>query len=78
MHDYFFLSECERMKIYIHDIKTEENRKYCSSVYVDLIKKDINDGMFEVAKWVINSLLERNMVIHLDTIKCYNFYNNKL
>ena len=63
--------------IYLADA-TEENRKYCSSVYVDLIKKDINDGMFEVAKWVINSLLERNMVIHLDTIKCYNFYNNKL
>ena len=63
--------------IYLADA-TEENRKSCSSVYVDLIKKDINDGMFEVAKWVINSLLERNMVIHLDTIKCYNFYNNKL
>ena len=63
--------------IYLADA-TEENRKYCSSFYVDLIKKDIDDGMFEVAKWVINSLLERNMVIHLDTIKCYNFYNNKL
>ena len=63
--------------IYLADA-TEENRKYCSYFYVDLIKKDIDDGMFEVAKWVINSLLERNMVIHLDTIKCYNFYNNKL
>ena len=63
--------------IYLADA-TEENRKYCSSVYVDLIKKDINDGMFEVAKWVINSLLERNMVIHLDTIRCYNFYNKNL
>ena len=32
-------------------------------------------GMLEVSKWVANNLLERNMVIHLDTIKCYNFYN---
>ncbi len=63
--------------IYLADA-TEENRKYCSSFYVDLIKKDIDDGMFEVAKWVINSLLERNMVIHLDTIRCYNFYNKNL
>ena len=63
--------------IYLADA-TEENRKYCSYFYVDLIKKDIDDGMFEVAKWVINSLLERNMVIHLDTIRCYNFYNKNL
>lgn len=63
--------------IYLADA-TEGNRKYCSSFYVDLIKKDIDDGMFEVAKWVINSLLERNMVIHLDTIRCYNFYNKNL
>ena len=60
--------------IYLADA-TEENRKYCSSYYVDIIKKDIDMGMLEVSKWVTNNLLERNMVIHLDTIKCYNFYN---
>lgn len=60
--------------IYLADA-TEENRKYCSSIYVETIKEDINKGMFEVSKWVTNSLLERNMVIHLDTIKCYNYYN---
>ena len=64
--------------IYLADA-TEENRKYCSNKYVDIIKKDINQGMVEVCKWVINKLIEENKVVHLDSIECYNYYTkNKM
>ena len=59
--------------IYLADA-TEENRKYNSLYYVDTIKENIDKGMVEVSKWVINHLLERGEVIHLDSIKCYNYY----
>ncbi len=62
--------------IYLADA-TEENRKYCSNYYVDIIKKDIDKGIIEVSKWVINNLLENNKLIHLDSIKCYNYYIKK-
>jgi len=55
---------------------TEPGRNYCSTYYVDLVKKDIDQGVFEICKWVSERLLERNEVVHLDTIKCYNYYNN--
>lgn len=59
--------------IYLADA-TEENRKYCSSNYVDTIKKDIDQGIIDICKWVINRLLETDEIIHLDSIKCYNYY----
>ncbi len=62
--------------IYLADA-TEENRKYNYNEYVDIIKKDINQGMVEVCKWVINKLIEDNKVVHLDSIKCYNYYIKK-
>ena len=62
--------------IYLADA-TEENREYCSSAYVDIIKNDIDNGMVEICKWVIGHLLENNKVIHLDSIKCYNYYSIK-
>ena len=63
--------------IYIADA-TEEGRRECSKFeYVDLIKKDIDKGMVEISKWVINKLLNNNKVIHPDTINCYNFYNKQ-
>lgn len=61
--------------IYLAD-STEENRKYCLLQYVDIIKDDINRGMVEVSKGVICKLLENNELIHLDTIKCYNYYSD--
>lgn len=60
--------------IYLADA-TEENRKYCSSNYVDTIKDDIDQGIIEICKWVINRLLETNEIIYLDSIRCYNYYN---
>lgn len=62
--------------IYLADA-TEENRKYCSSHYVEIIKEDIDEGIIEICKWVINRILENNNLVHLDSIKCYNYYTNK-
>ncbi|MBQ9659546.1 MAG: bis(5'-nucleosyl)-tetraphosphatase (symmetrical) YqeK [Clostridia bacterium] len=62
--------------IYLADA-TEENRKYCYEPYVELIKNDIDKGMCEVSKWVIGNLLDRNEIIHLDTVKCYNYYKTR-
>ena len=63
--------------IYLADA-TEENRNYNKDPYVAIIKKDIDEGMVEVSKWVINNLIEKKRVIHLNTIKCYNYYTNKI
>ena len=60
--------------IYLADA-TEEGREYCSANFVDIIKEDIDKGMFEISKWSLTYLLNNNAIIHPDTIKCYNFYN---
>lgn len=63
--------------IYLADA-TEEGRTYCSTHFIDIVKENIDKGMVEMSKWVINRLLERNELIHLDTIKCYNYYNYRI
>ena len=64
--------------IYLADA-TDGNRKYESiDYYVGIVKEDIDKGMVEVSKWVINHLLENDKVIHLDSIKCYNYYAQKV
>jgi len=63
--------------IYLADA-TDENRKYESSYYVNVIEDDIDKGMVEVSKWVINHLLEIESSIHIDSIKCYNYYVDKI
>ena len=62
--------------IYLADA-TEDSRSYNKEPYVNIIKENIDIGMCEVCKWVINHLMERKSVIHLDTIKCYNYYTKK-
>jgi predicted HD superfamily hydrolase involved in NAD metabolism len=60
--------------IYLADA-TEPGRTYFNlQYYVDLVKKDIDRAMFEVAKWTIQDLSEKEGIIHLDTVRCYNFY----
>lgn len=60
--------------IYLADA-TEPGRTYFElQYYVDLIKKDIDRGLFEVAKWTIGNITAREGILHLDTVKCYNFY----
>ena len=63
--------------IYLADA-TDENRQYESDFYVNTIKENIDKGMVEVSKWVINHLLEKNRPIHMDSISCYNYYLNKI
>ncbi len=63
--------------IYLADA-TEPGRTYFSlEYYVNLIKNDIDRGMFEVTKWSIEDITSKEIKIHLDTIRCYNFYNKK-
>ena len=63
--------------IYLADA-TEESRGYDDlDWYVDLIKKDIDKGVMEVSKWIINNLLDNNRLIHVNGIKCYNYYMEK-
>ena len=63
--------------IYLADA-TEEGRNYSDiSYYVDICKSDIDRGVFEVAKWCINNLLERGSFIHLNGVRCYNYYLNR-
>lgn len=62
--------------IYLADA-TDLNRNYDDmDYYVNTIKDNINIGMREVSKWVINDLLQKNKIIHLDSLRCYNFYAN--
>lgn len=63
--------------VYLADATEEGRKEYIVSEYVDLINKDIDKGMVEISKWVMNKLLKNNKVIHLDTIKCYNYYNKQ-
>ena len=52
----------------------EEDNDLSLQEVVNLIKADIDDGMFYVLKWNLESLLKRNLLIHLDSINAYNFY----
>ena len=61
--------------IYLADATEEGRDEYKVSEYVDIIKEEIDKGMVEISKRVINKLLNNNKVIHLDTIRCYNYYN---
>ncbi|MEE3344188.1 MAG: bis(5'-nucleosyl)-tetraphosphatase (symmetrical) YqeK [Bacilli bacterium] len=60
--------------IYLADA-TEKSRGYSDmDWYVNIIKEDIDRGMVEVSKWVIESLLKNNKQIHNSSIECYNYY----
>ena len=62
--------------IYLADA-TDPNRNYEDmDYYVDTIKNNIDIGMREVSKWVVSHLLENNNIVHLDSVRCYNFYTN--
>ena len=46
--------------VYLADATEEGRKEYIVSEYVDLINKDIDKGMVEISKWVINKLLNNN------------------
>ena len=57
---------------------TEENRKYKElGMLVDMIKKDIDEGMLYTLKWTFNDITNKNFLIHLDSVKAYNFLVKK-
>ena len=63
--------------IYLADA-TDANRNYDDiEYYVDLIKRDIDQGVAEVCKWVIDDLTEKNRMIHENSIKCYEYYSKQ-
>ena len=54
---------------------TEPNRNYEDlEWYVNLIKKDIDKGIFAVSKWCLEYLLQKEELIHENTLNCYNYY----
>ena len=55
MYDYFFLSEYERMKIYIHDIKTEENRKKFENIVQNIQKYLKKYNIHKINEFVLNN-----------------------
>ena len=61
--------------IYLADA-TEETRTYIPNTYAEIIKQDINKGIIEVCKFVINHIMESNKIIHPNSIQCYNYYIN--
>lgn len=64
--------------IYLADA-TDATRAYEDiEDYVSIIKGSLDKGMCEVSKWVIGYLLENNKIIHLDSLKCYNYYADKI
>lgn len=67
--------------IYLADA-TEPNRNYMNNEnelsldeLVELIKTNIDEGLEYTLKWNLQSILRRNLLIHLDTVKAYNFYH---
>ena len=66
--------------IYLADA-TEKNRLYLNDLniltldeLVDLIKKDIDEGLSYVLSYTLKYLLSKNMCIHINSVEAYNFY----
>ena len=67
--------------IYLADA-TELNRNYMSNEnelslneLIELIKTNIDEGLEYTLKWNLQSVLRRNLLVHLNTVKAYNFYH---
>lgn len=67
--------------IYLADA-TEPNRNYMSNEnelslneLVELIKTNIDEGLEYTLKWNLQSVLRRNLLVHLNTVNAYNFYH---
>lgn len=59
--------------IYLADA-TEQNRNFGSNI-VELVKNDIDKAMVVISSFTLKKLLESEKIIHIDSIKCYNYYN---
>ena len=63
--------------IYLADA-TESEREIGSSDYVELVKNNIDEAMLKICSLTLIRLLNNGKIIHIDSIKCYNYYNIKL
>ena len=57
---------------------TEENRTYKElNNLVEMIKKDIDEGMLFTLQWTFNDITNKKYLLHLDSVKAYNFLVKK-
>ena len=66
--------------IYLADA-TEKNRTYTNDLnlitldeLVNLIEKDIDEGLSYVLSYTLKYILSKNLYIHINSVKAYNFY----
>ena len=43
-----------------------------------MIKEDIDSGIVYTLKWTFNDIINKGYLIHLDSVKAYNFLIKKL
>ena len=57
---------------------TEENRAYKElDNLVNMIKDNIDEGMLFTLKWIFNDITNKKYLLHLDSVKAYNFLVKK-
>lgn len=57
---------------------TEENRAYKElDNLVNMIKDNIDEGMLFTLKWTFNDITNKKYLLHLDSVKAYNFLVKK-
>ena len=57
---------------------TEENRSYKElNSLVEMIKNNIDDGMLFTLKWTFEDITNKKYLLHLDSVKAYNFLVKK-
>ena len=58
---------------------TEEGRTYEElDMLVNMIKKDIDEGMIYTLKWTFNDITNKRFLLHVDSVKAYNFLVKKV
>ncbi len=58
--------------VYLADMTGEDRQSEFSKELQEIIKKDLDEAILRAAKFSINRLLEKNAIIHFDTIKMFN------
>lgn len=57
---------------------TESGRTYKElDLLVNMIKEDIDEGMIYTLKWTFNDITNKGYLLHLDSVKAYNFLIKK-
>ena len=57
---------------------TEENRTYKElNDLIEMIKNDIDEGMLFTLQWTFNDITNKKYLLHLDSVKAYNFLVKK-